>query len=372
MKSQQATKSRELEGSENFIPEDWQKLWDVIMVMRSENPAPVDSMGSSCLADSNATPNEFAFQTLIGLMLSSQTKDEVTAEAVGILLQNGLSIKMIDEIKEQDLNRLIEKVGFHNKKAIYLKKAARQIIEDYKGIVPSDYDKLIALPGVGPKMAHLLLQNCFDKTVGISVDTHVHRIANRLKWVPKQTKTPGETAKALQEWLPQDKWEKINWMLVGFGQMICKPIGPRCYECKARDLCPFEPKSKPPTKSKSKIAIVKSNDDGVINSTTQIDIEEEVKEQDLGFIENQGIKTQSKTKKTKIKSVSSKSKDYDKITIQNKQEAIAHDQVLDNQQQISEVSSKENKEEIKNSKKRKMNALDNFKFVDKTNNKRKR
>ena len=91
-------------------------------------------------------------------MLSSQTKDEVTAEAVKILQENNLSIKMIDEIDEKKLNNLISKVGFHNKKAIYLKKSARIILEEHNGQVPNDYDSIVALPGVGPKMAHLLLQ----------------------------------------------------------------------------------------------------------------------------------------------------------------------------------------------------------------------
>ncbi len=91
-------------------------------------------------------------------MLSSQTKDEVNAEAMGKLRDNGLSIKMINEIEEKELNLLIQKVGFHNKKAKYIKDATKIIIDKHKGKVPSNFDILLELPGVGPKMAHLLLQ----------------------------------------------------------------------------------------------------------------------------------------------------------------------------------------------------------------------
>jgi endonuclease-3 len=106
--------------------------------------------------------------------------------------------------------------------------------------VPDNLEDLVALPGVGNKMAHLLLQEAFNKVEGISVDTHVHRIANRLKWVKNPTKNPDDTAKALEEWLPKTKWRHINPLLVGFGQTICKPIGPRCWECPVNKLCKFK------------------------------------------------------------------------------------------------------------------------------------
>ena len=255
--------------------------------MRKGNDAPVDTMGASQLADPKATPNEFAFQTLVSLMLSSQTKDQVNAEAMGVLRENGLSIKMIIEVEEKELNKMIEKVGFHNKKAKYIKDATQIIIDKHEGKVPSNFDSLLDLPGVGPKMAHLLLQQCFDQTIGISVDTHVHRIANRLKWVPAPTPTPEKTAEALQEWLPKEKWSRINEMLVGFGQTICKPLYPKCYECKAKDICPYEGKLEKQSGSKSK-------------SKVEIVVEEEVKEteikQESEKVEMEGGKESKKRK----------------------------------------------------------------------------
>lgn len=86
-------------------------------------------------------------------------------------------------------------------------------------------------------MAYLTMQEAWGKSIGIGVDTHVHRISNRLGWV-SQTKTPEHTRKELEGWLPQPYWEPVNSLLVGFGQTICRPIGPRCYECPAREICP--------------------------------------------------------------------------------------------------------------------------------------
>ena len=88
-------------------------------------------------------------------------------------------------------------------------------------------------------MAHLLIQEAFGRVEGIGVDTHVHRISNRLKWLYKPTNDPEETRQALEEWLPFSHWSKINHLLVGFGQATCRPIGPRCYECPINKLCTF-------------------------------------------------------------------------------------------------------------------------------------
>lgn len=130
-------------------------------------------------------------------------------------------------------------------KAKYIKKATEILVEKHGGKVPAVYKDLIALPGVGPKMAHLVLQEAFGKTEGVSVDTHVHRISNRLNWV--KSKTPLETASQLEEWLPKDKWSHINHMLVGFGQTICKPIKPQCYKCSIKDICPLQDKTNDPS-----------------------------------------------------------------------------------------------------------------------------
>lgn len=190
-----------------WTPKKWEGQWALIKEMRGENPAAVDTMGAHCLRNPETPLNDQAFQTLVGLMLSAQTKDEVTSATMKTLIyEKGLSIDMVMKTSEADLNEYISAVGFHNKKAKYIKDTTKIIVEQYKGIVPKRLDQLLDFPGVGPKMAHLLLQICFDQVEGISVDTHVHRIANRLNWVKPETSTPEKTAASLESWLPHSHW----------------------------------------------------------------------------------------------------------------------------------------------------------------------
>lgn len=252
-KSKRAVSTKKTKPSQ-YIPKNWEGIWEGIAKVRKEIIAPVDALGCEELVrdyDKNSA-NEKAYHQLVGLMLSAQTKDEVTHSTLRFLVEHkDLSIETILKTKESDLNSWISKVGFHNKKAVYIKKTTEKIKNDHDGIVPDNLEDLVALPGVGLKMAHLLLQGSFDKVEGISVDTHVHRIANRLKWVRKPTTNPDVTGQLLEEWVPKDKWRHINPLLVGFGQTICKPVGPRCWECPVKKLCPFGHKNlNPPVESK--------------------------------------------------------------------------------------------------------------------------
>ena len=146
--------------------------------MRQINQAAVDTMGCDQEHDAKASEDDKAYHTLISLMLSAQTKDEVTHATTQFMVrEKNLSVATIIKTDEKTLNGWIAKVGFHNRKAQYIKKATQIIHEKHGGKVPNNYDDLIALPGVGPKMAHLTLQHSFDKIQGISVDTHVHRIS---------------------------------------------------------------------------------------------------------------------------------------------------------------------------------------------------
>jgi len=170
-------------------------------------------------------------------MLSSQTKDAITASAMTNLKQHGLTVDNICHTDLSTLDQLISKVGFHSRKANYIKKATEIISRQYGGDPPENYDEIVAFPGVGPKMAHLYLQEACNKTEGIGVDVHVHRISNRLGWV--KTTTPEATRKELEKWLPRDRWRPINKLLVGFGQTVCLPVGPKCLDCRINHLCPF-------------------------------------------------------------------------------------------------------------------------------------
>ncbi|KAL5130096.1 Endonuclease III 1, chloroplastic [Glycine soja] len=125
--------------------------------------------------------------------------------------------------------------------------------------IPSSIEQLLLLPGIGPKMAHLVMNVGWNNVQGICVDTHVHHICNHLGWVSRlgtkqKTSTPEETREALQRWLPKEEWVPINPLLVGFGQPICTPLRPRCGECSISELCPSAFKeisySSPSSKSK--------------------------------------------------------------------------------------------------------------------------
>ncbi|KAG0239515.1 DNA N-glycosylase and apurinic/apyrimidinic (AP) lyase [Actinomortierella wolfii] len=229
-------------------PKHWKSVLDDIRTFRLRNTAPVDTMGCERLAEvgEHIPPQVSRFQTLMALVLSSQTKDTVTSVAIRRLqaeLEGGLTIESVLAAKSEDLNRIISAVGFHNKKTVFMKQIAEICRTKYAGDIPDNAEELIALPGVGPKMAYLTLQVAWKKNLGIGVDTHVHRIANRLGWVKTEKDGPEATRKALQSWLPKEHWREINYLLVGFGQVLCLPRGPRCDICPVRDRCPSAPRS---------------------------------------------------------------------------------------------------------------------------------
>lgn len=169
-------------------------------------------------------------------MLSSQTKDKQTYEAVQRLRKHGLTVDNMIETEKKDLEELLYGVGFYRRKAEYIKKTAVMIRDKHEGVVPSDLKQILKFPGVGMKMAILLQQSAFGIIEGICVDTHVHRIWNNFNWV--ESKNPEETRVQLQDWLPKSKWQVINHMLVGFGQTICKPVAPLWNQCSISDSCP--------------------------------------------------------------------------------------------------------------------------------------
>jgi endonuclease III len=174
-------------------------------------------------------------------MLSSQTKDTVTAAAIKNLqahLPGGFTLESVIACPPEDLNELIAKVGFHNTKTKHIKAAALLLRDRFDSDIPDSIQGLTSLPGVGPKMAYLCMSAAWGRDEGIGVDVHVHRITNLWGW--HKTRSPEETRMALQAWLPREKWHDINHLLVGFGQTICAPVGRRCGDCllAERGLCP--------------------------------------------------------------------------------------------------------------------------------------
>jgi endonuclease-3 len=225
-------------------PKSWREVISLIEEKRETIVAPVDTVGADSLGDweqvkrGELEPKHARFRTLLALMLSSQTKDQVTAAAMQNLKARfvPLTVASMLNATPEEVDQCISKVGFHIRKSQYITQTVKILNEEYDGDVPDTITAITDLPGVGPKMGFLLMQIAWKKTIGIGVDTHVHRISNRLGWV--DTKTPEETRSRLQAWLPKDYWESINKTLVGYGQSICLPIGPKCGDCPVNKLCP--------------------------------------------------------------------------------------------------------------------------------------
>ncbi|CDW56849.1 HHH and HhH-GPD domain containing protein [Trichuris trichiura] len=230
---------------ESWQPLNWLPMLRNIEAMRSDKEAPVDTSGCCKLSEPNADPKTKRYQLLLALMLSSQTKDAVTAAAMHRLKQHGCSLENVLAMTEEQLGKLIYPVSFWKTKAKAIKKTSGILLEKYDGDIPQTVSDLCKLPGVGPKMAYLAVQIAWNRCDGIGVDTHVHRISNRLGWVPKETKTPEQTRKALESWLPRQYWRDINKLLVGFGQTICVPRNPKCHSCLNSDICPYAISNRP-------------------------------------------------------------------------------------------------------------------------------
>ncbi|XP_054731035.1 endonuclease III-like protein 1 [Anastrepha obliqua] len=228
---------KDFESTMKWEPKDWRLMLDNIRIMRTVD-APVDTMGCHKCSDDKADEKTQRFQKLVALMLSSQTKDEITFDAMQRLKSNQMTPRIIAAMERSKLEELLKPVSFYKNKAKYLQLTSQVLIDKYDSDIPGTIKELEALPGVGPKMAHLCMSTAWNEVTGIGVDVHVHRITNRLKWLPKPTKEPEQTRIALESWLPRDMWPEVNHLLVGFGQTVCKAVRPRCMACLNSGICP--------------------------------------------------------------------------------------------------------------------------------------
>ncbi|MDX1798065.1 MAG: endonuclease III [Candidatus Lokiarchaeia archaeon] len=185
--------------------------------------------------DELASKKQDPFKILISTILSARTRDANTRLATKKLFEKYKNPKEIAEAKTEEIEQLIKSSGFYKVKAARIKEVSNVLINKYNGLVPDKYESLINLPGVGSKTANCVLVYAF-KIPAIPVDTHVHRISNRLNWV--KTKNPIQTEAALKKLLPKELWLKINRLFVRFGQQICLPISPKCEICVIEDICP--------------------------------------------------------------------------------------------------------------------------------------
>jgi endonuclease III len=183
------------------------------------------------IANRGATP----FEILVSTILSLRTKDEVTSQAAARLFARARTPRQMLDLGEQQVARLIYPVGFYPTKAERLVRISRILLDEHQAEVPDTMQGLLALPGVGRKTANLVLVEGFGQAA-ICVDTHVHRISNRIGYVC--TRTPEQTEMALRRKLPRKHWIRYNELLVAFGQVICRPLSPFCSRCPVSEMCP--------------------------------------------------------------------------------------------------------------------------------------
>jgi endonuclease-3 len=174
------------------------------------------------------------FRVLVGCVLSLRTKDEVSFPATERLFGSATSPSDMLRLAPSEIERAIYPCGFYRRKTQQIREISRRLIADHDGRVPSGIDELLRLPGVGRKTANLVVTLGFGLP-GICVDTHVHRITNRLGWV--RTGHPDETETELRRFLPPRYWIPINETLVRHGQVVCHPTSPKCSVCAVSRDC---------------------------------------------------------------------------------------------------------------------------------------
>jgi len=177
------------------------------------------------------------YKLLISTIIAQRNTDVNTAKVSEVLFSNYKNARQISEAPLKDLKKILKPSGFYNNKAKFIKESSRIIIEKHGGKVPKSMAELTALPGVGRKTAGIVLTYGLHKIEGIPVDTHVHRISNRLKWV--STKSPLQTEKELMEIVPKKYWLDINWLFVTHGKEICKALKPKCSICPIKGYCRY-------------------------------------------------------------------------------------------------------------------------------------
>ncbi len=175
------------------------------------------------------------FRILMSTVLSLRTKDEVTDEASKRLFAIASTPATLATVPVPTIEKAIYPVGFYKTKARSIKEIARRLRDECGGVVPDTIDELLEFKGVGRKTANLVITLGYGKD-GICVDTHVHRVSNRLGLI--DTKTPEQTEYALMDVLPRQYWIRYNELLVSFGQKVCKPISPHCSTCPLGGGCP--------------------------------------------------------------------------------------------------------------------------------------
>jgi endonuclease-3 len=195
----------------------------------------IDGLELPAVEKISQTQEEDPFQVLIATLLSARTQDATTLAASTRLFKEARTPRTMARLTIRRIEKLIYPVSFYRHKARHVKATCRILSDRYHGRVPTTMEELLTLPGVGRKTANLVLILAFKSAKSICVDTHVHRISNRLGWV--RTKTPDETEQALYRATADRWWPYINLYLVTWGQNVCRPTAPRCGSCAILSYC---------------------------------------------------------------------------------------------------------------------------------------
>lgn len=175
-----------------------------------------------------------AFEQLVACIISIRTYDEVSLPTARKLFERARTAETISKLSAKEIDKLIEACSFHERKSEQILAIAKQVVDEYDGLLPCDREVMMSFAGVGPKCANLALGIACGEPY-ISVDIHVHRVTNR--WGYVQTSAPEKTMVALEEKLPKKYWIEINSLLVPFGKHICTGSKPRCSTCPVREMC---------------------------------------------------------------------------------------------------------------------------------------
>ena len=196
----------------------------------------IDGLELPAVEKISESSQEDPFQVLIGTLLSARTQDATTAAASARLFARASTPQAMARLTVRQIEKLIYPVSFYRHKAKHVKATCRILVDTFGGTVPGTMEELLTLPGVGRKTANLVLILAFKSAKNICVDTHVHRISNRLGWV--KTNLPDETEQALYRSTGERWWPIINLYLVTWGQNVCRPVYPRCGACVIAKWCP--------------------------------------------------------------------------------------------------------------------------------------
>jgi endonuclease-3 len=173
------------------------------------------------------------FRTLIGTILSARSRDEMTDVITEALFRRYPTARALARAERRTVEKILKPIGFYRTKASYVMETARRV-EAARGRIPRTIEGLMDYPGVGRKVANCVLVYAFGRQA-IPVDTHVHRVSNRMGWI--KTRTPEETERRLNALVPRRLWPVINEALVAHGKAVCKPIGPTCDSCPVSRFC---------------------------------------------------------------------------------------------------------------------------------------